>query len=234
MPLLRILPLVAALLIASACDRVAGTEVGNPEITVAARFGIHDTDAAASIPDMNLKVMGMSWTIGSYAGACWNEPGGYLVDLTGRSRDSLPSVRMTNGAWSRAEMLLQSPAGDSTLPDTSSFGSWSNPRYAKLVKIMGKDTVRVLFRMPEDMWIKLKFERATIDSWRGKERITVKVMLDAGKWMSGLGSVPAFAYRTDGEHARYIVLAPGENAAAYRIMKESLASSFLADDADML
>ncbi len=228
------LPLFASLALLTACDRLAGTEVGNPEVTVAARFAIHDTDSTATVPEMNLKVMGMGWTTAGQYGACWNEPDGRMVDFVADAQAPLPEVTVKDGEWSQAEMTLQAASVALTLPDSAGFAEWSNPRYIKLVKTMGKDTVRALFRLSGGTQIKLGFTQATVKKWRSDKRITVSVLFDAGKWAVGLGSDPSFTYRLDGKHARYVVLAPDENAAAYEALKALLPQSFLADAADML
>jgi hypothetical protein len=226
--------LLSALLPTGACDRLAGTEVGNPEITVAARFGIQDTDPSASIAEMSLKVMGMGWNVANDSGACWNEPDGHRVDFAADVQASLPPVKVKNGDWSQAEMVLQSAAGNSALPESVAFSAWSNPRYIKLVKVMGADTVRVLFELPHDLRIRLGFAKATIDAWRHDRSMTVLVMFNVGKWAAGLEPGTTFGYRQDGKHDPYVVLAPGENAAAYEALKALLPGSFMADAADML
>ncbi|HKP95004.1 MAG TPA: hypothetical protein VJ385_04530 [Fibrobacteria bacterium] len=233
--------LLSALLTVCACgDRLAGTEVGNPEFTVAARFGIVDTDASASIPEMNLKVMGLGWTVGKDSAACWNEPEGHMVDFAADAPAPLPAVTVRKADWSRAEMLLQAPSedqappGNATLPDSVPFSDWSDPRYIKLVKITSADTVRALFRMPPDLRIRLGFGKAAIGAWRKDADITVTVMFDAGKWAAGLGAQAGFAFREDGKHARYVLLSPEENVPVYAAMKASLPGCFMADAADML
>jgi hypothetical protein len=211
-------------LILSACDRLAGTEVGNPEITVAARFAIHDTDASASIAGMSLKVMGMG---------CWNEPDGHMVDFAADAAAPLPPVSVKAGAWSRAEMTLQAPGEALTLPDSQGFAEWSNPRYIKLVKTVGPDTLRALFRLSSGMRIRLGFTPASIQKWRKDGGLMVTILFDAGNWAAGLGADPSFVYRLDGKRSRYLLLAPDENSGAYQILNALLPQSFMADSADM-
>ncbi|MDB5051770.1 MAG: hypothetical protein JWO30_4841 [Fibrobacteres bacterium] len=226
--------LLLSALLACACNRLAGTEVGNPEITVAARFGVQDNGPAASVSAMSLKVMGMGWTLAHDSGACWNEPNGHTVDFVSNAQVPLPPVTVRNGDWSEAEMMLQADSGNSTLPDSADFSAWSNPRYIKLVKITGPDTVRTLFELPSGLRIRLGFGKATIDAWRQDHRMTVLVMFDVGKWAAGLGPDMVLTYRQDGRHAPYAILSPGENTAAYEALKALLPKSFMADAADML
>jgi hypothetical protein len=225
--------LLAALLTWGCENELAGTEVGNPELTLTARFAIRDSDATVSIPEMDLKVMGMGWKVGADSAACWNEPNGYMVDFAADAQDALPPVAVRDAEWTKAEILLQSPAGNGSLPENAAFDSWSNPRYVKLVKVMAGDTVRAAFELPSDLRIRLTFSNRTIESWRGKGRLTALVRFDSGIWASALGANPSLAFRTDGKHARYALFAPGENAAAWEALKARLPQAFMADAAEM-
>jgi hypothetical protein len=225
--------MLATLLACGCGNRLAGTEVGNPELTLSARFAVRGTDAAVSIPEMNLKVMGMGWNVGRDSAACWNDPEGYMVDFAADAQDALPPVAVRDAEWTRAEMLLQAPAGDGSLPDGAAFDAWSNPRYVKLVKVMMGDTVRAAFELPADLHIRLGFSDKTIGSWRKDRRLTALVQFDAGLWAQGLGTAPALAYRIDGKRVRYALLAPGENAAAWQALKTLLPKAFMADAAEM-
>lgn len=221
-------------LLAGACDRLAGTEVGNPEITMNARFAIRDTVAAADVPELNLKVMGMTWGLGYQSAACWNSPGGRLVDFADNATP-LEAVKVRDSEWISADMILRAApdSGFDALPIRAGFAKWHNPRYAKLVKILGADTVRALFQFPENLQLRLHFGKATINSWRQGKSMLVNVEFDAGIWAAGLKANTAFRYRTDGNRARYLVLSPAENAAAYGAMKALLPKAFLADSTSM-
>jgi hypothetical protein len=228
-----LLPL--ALLLANACDRLAGTEVGNPEITVAARFALRDTAAGVSIPEMSLKCMGLGYSMPGDSGTLWDNPNGYMVDFAAGDSEAVPLVKVHEGNWSQAEMMLQSPAGDSSLPDSQGYEAWGNPRYTKLVKVMGADTVRFLFEMPAGMRIKLMFGKGAVAAWQRDHRMTATILFDGGAWARGAGSDTAgFVWRRDGKHARYVLLSPGENAGAYASLKALLPSCFMADSAEML
>jgi hypothetical protein len=224
---------MAAGLLLGACERLAGTEVGNPEITVAARFAIRDSNPASAIPEMALKVMGMGWQAPDHSGDIWAEPEGHMVDFASAPGGALPEVIMRDGEFTGAELALQAADGEPTLPDSAGFSEWSDPRYIKVVKVMGQDTVRALFRLEAGMRITLGFSPATIRKWREGGRMMVSVLFDADKWVAGMGTDPAFSYREDGKHARYAVLAPGENAGIYAALKALLPASFMADTADM-
>jgi hypothetical protein len=215
------------------CERLAGTEVGNPEITVAARFAIRDTSASSSIQEMDLKVMGMGWQAPEHHGDIWAEPDGFMIDFASATKAALPSVIMQDGDFSGAELLLQAAEGQPTLPDSVGFEEWSDPRYIKLAKVMGQDTVRALFQLEAGMRITLGFAPATIRKWREDGKLMVSVLFDADKWLAGMGSNPDFAYREDGKHARYVRLSPDENTDTYAALKTLLPASFMADTATM-
>lgn len=206
-----------------------GTEVGNPEITIAARFSLDETDASVSIPEMHFTVTGMDWTKGADSGACWNEPDGHKVDMADTS-SQLPMVTVRDGDWDWAEMLLQASPGDSLLPDTSAFADWSNPRYAKLIKVTGTDTLRFLFEMPADLRIKLVFDKSTIQSWRRDQAITAQIRFDVGRWAAWLGSNTGYRFRQDGKRARYVLLSPTENSLVYGYMRAGLPLAFPANE----
>jgi hypothetical protein len=218
---------------AGACNRQAGTEVGNPEIAFNARFGIRDTDPTADVSALNLKVMGMGWTTLKGSDTCWDEAGGYMVNFAANGMP-LNEVMVRNFEWEDADLMLHADPGFDALPVASGFAIWYNPRYAKIVKVMGADTVRALFQLPEDLRLRLRFGKATVKTWRQGEGVLADIKFDVGAWAAGLGTTPDFAFRTDGNDARYIVLSPTENAAAYETMKALLPAAFIADSTDML
>ncbi|MEO6094628.1 MAG: hypothetical protein ABIW76_02765 [Fibrobacteria bacterium] len=228
---LRISILLIALL-AGSCERLAGTEVGNPEITMNARFSIRDTDPTADVPEFNLKMMEMGWTAIDHSEVCWNTGNGHVVDFAANAMP-LDEIKVSNSEWKNAEITLHTAPGSSALPVSTGFAKWHNPRYAKIVKVMGADTVRALFQMPEKLKLRLIFGKATINTWRQQNGIIVEVKFDVGTWSAGLGSKPDFKFRTDGNRARYVVLSPNENAAVYKTMKELLPKAFVADSTNV-
>ncbi len=234
--LLTALPAMLATLALSACNRLAGTEVGNPEVTVAARFAVLDTSAAADIPSMNLKVMGMGYTMssgGGDSGVCWNAPNGHMVDFAADAANPLPPVTIHEGEWSKAELLLQSATTAESLPDSVPFQAWSNPRYAKLMRINGPDTLRALFDMPQGMRLRLMFGKDRVTRWRSGDTVMVKVMFDAGKWTNGLDPRGSFQSRKDGNHVSYVLFSATENSAVWASLKDRFPTAFSADTAAM-
>jgi hypothetical protein len=227
--------LLLAALLTGACERLAGTEVGNPEVSVHARFAVMDSGSGSAVPEMHLKVMGLRFSMDGDTGEVWGEPDGHMVDIADTARQGLlPAVSVKDADWSRAELILQSPAADPALPDTASFGDWSHPRHAKLIKIAGADTLRFLFEMPAGMKFKLGFDQATVDSWRGDKSITLDVKFDGPKWADCVPDGTEFHYRMDGNQERYILLSPGENPEAYQAFADMLPKCFMADTMDMM
>lgn len=225
---------ILAALALAACDLVAGTEVGNPEITVSARFVLVDSSANVEVPEMHLKVMGMAYGMPGDSGACWTEPDGHMVDFASPATQSaLPMAKAKDAAWTAAEVLLQSPAAAAILPDTEAFMTWYNPRYVKLLLIEGSDTLHALFDMPQGMRLTLGYGKDKVARWRAGDTIHVKVMFDVGKWASGIGPKGGWTLRLDGKHVRYALFSEGENALAWTALKARLPESFLADSASM-
>lgn len=215
------------------CNRVAGTEVGNPEIAVAARFALVDTFPGADVPEMNLKVMGMAYGMAGDTGACWNEPGGHMVDFASPGPASdLPMEKAKDMEWTDAELTLQAPAAAAILPDTAAFMDWENPRYAKLKLIDGADTLHALFDMPQGMKLKLMYGKGRVSDWRQGDTMRVDVRFDVGRWMAGLAH-EGWTLRKDGKGVPYALFAEGENPAAWSLLKAGLPGAFMADSTAM-
>ncbi len=230
--LLALLLSLAPAILIGACNQ--GTEVGNPEVTVVARFALRDSDAAVSMTAMKLKVMGMGWNLAGDSATCWDKkPDGVMVDFMNGRADQLPAVAVARSDWSKAELLMQPPSGDPLPAILPSYAAWDSPRYAKILKVMGADTLRFLFDMPKDVRLKLLFNKGTISTWRAGDTVTVAVLFDLAAWSAGLGSDPGFVFRADGEHVRYVLLSPTENAAAYQAMLALLPKAFMADSSVM-
>lgn len=218
----------------AACNRVAGTEVGNPEIAVSARFVLVDTSADIDVPELNLKVMGMAYGMAGDSGECWTDPHGHMVDFASPAMESaLPMAKAKDAQWTGADVLLQSPSAAAILPDTDAFMSWYNPRYAKMFLIEGTDTLHALFDMPQGMGLTLRYGKEKIAKWRTGDTMQVKVIFDVGKWAAGIGPKGAWTLRQDGKHVRYALFSEDENAAAWTVLKGRLPESFLADSASM-
>lgn len=216
-------------------ERVAGTEVGNPELSISARFAVQGTGDSMTVSEMNLKCMGMAFrNAADSSGMLWETPLGYMVDMADTLDSTiLKTLKLRTGAWERAEMMLKSPTGDSSLPDTGSFQDYSNPRYLKMTKKIGAGNFRFLFEMPQGMDMKLMYDKAHIGTWIRKDTLAIRILFDAGKWAAGLTLEPAAKVRRDGHGADYMLLSPDENAKTYDRLKTMLPNGFMADSTEM-
>lgn len=221
--------LCGALLALSACDRLAGTEVGNPEVTVAARFTVVGTGDSVASASLNLTVMGMGYSMPGDSGSCWNKPEGTMVEFSPQGSRGLKDTKVKDEVWTKAEMIFHAPAGSAALPDTGDIRAWANPRYARFSLVEGGDTLPALFDMPQGMELKLMFAKERIDSWRAGDTLWVPIAFDAGEWAGGLPGRGSWKTREDGKHARYVVFSASENPAAWAELKARLPGAFYAD-----
>jgi hypothetical protein len=227
--------IVSAFMIGCVSDRLAGTEVGNPELTVSARFAIQGTGDSMTVSEMNLTCMGMEFhTMADSTGMLWEIPTGYGIDLADTlDSDTLKTLKLRTGSWARAAMMLKSQTGDASLPEAVSFQNFSNRRYVKMTKRMGAEMTRFLFEMPRDMEMKLMYDKAHIGSWLRKDTLAIQILFDAGKWAGGLTLEPSAKIRKDGLGADYMLLSPLENAKTYDRLKSMLPKGFMADSTAM-
>ena len=229
MPLRRSSLLLAALL--GGC--LSGTETGNPEIMVTASFGITGGDSSVSIASMDLMVMGVKCRRADDTVGLWDASGGTMVDLASPADSGLPPVKMPGSEWMGVEVMLDAPHDEPSLPDTFAFSAFSNPRYVKMIKVMGGEPVRILFELPADLKIVLGFGSESVAAWRNGNRTSIRVMFDCNKWATAIPGKPAIL-RKDGKGEIYYLLNPGENGVAYDGLLKMLPMSFLADWARML
>jgi hypothetical protein len=226
--------LAAALAFAGCDDRRAGTETGNPEITVSASVWVFDYTATQTLA-LNFRVMGMGYSIAPPGGAldsgkCWARPGGTLVDFTAPEAFALPDTSIPDkGAWPRAEIVLRTPDGPAGIPDSADIGAWSNPRYIKFRMMLAGGNQLVLFEMPLGVEYLLRFENESTESWRFDERIWIPFNFNTDSWTQSLPNFRGLRTRLDGKGARYLLLAPTENAAAWSALNTRMRDCFYAD-----
>ena len=229
--------LAAALFALAGCDdRRAGTEVGNPEITmtVSARFAAYDNQGDVEVQGLDFNVLRMKYaTVGDSippdSGTCWNRPGGTLVDFAGSDTVPLPDTSVRSEDWSSVEMVLRTPDGSRLLPDLADFRSWNDPGHAKFYLVRNNDTLRALFEMPKAMEFHLLYSQSIIGYWHWDNEMKVSIYFDAGKWTHSLDPRAPWTTRTDGMHRPYVLFSPTENAAAWSDLKTRLPGSFSAD-----
>jgi hypothetical protein len=227
--------LVWAILAWAGCD---GTEVGNPEVqeTVTASFYSFDGSGSEQLNSLSFKVMRMDYVYDSPgsaedSGTCWYRPAGTLVDWADDNLDStgLPNTSVRAGTWIRSVLVLRTPEGSATLPDSADIRTWSNPRYAKFYLVQNGDSLPALFEMPQGTEIRLTFGKDRMLDWSYGGTVWVTVPFDAGNWLEPLGARGAWATRQDGKHARYVLFSQTENAQAWSGLKDRLPTSFLSD-----
>lgn len=227
--------LALAILASAGCE---GTEVGNPEVkeTVTARFNAYNTSPSAQVASLSFEVMRMDYVYDSPgspedSGTCWSRPAGTLVDWASENFDStgLPDTSVRAGTWIRSVLVLRSPAGSATLPDSADIRTWSNPRYAKFYLIQNGDSLPALFEMPQGTEFRLNYGKTQMQDWNYGDTVWVYVLFNAGNWLDPLGVRGAWTTRLDGKHARYVVFSPTENAQAWNGLKSRLPASFDSD-----
>jgi hypothetical protein len=228
-----------AILAIAGCE---GTEVGNPEVkdTVTARFFTFDTSGTAALASIYFRVMRMDYDY--YAepdsardsGTCWNSPAGTLAEWSDEGGAGLRDTSVRAGMWFSSRLILRTPEGSTTLPDSSDYRTWSNPRYAKFYLVQNADSLPALFEMPQGMEIRLKYGQDAMAYWNWDDSIWVSVAFDAGKWIGPLGARGAWTMRQDGKHARYVLFSPTENAQAWNGLKARLPGSFVSDSVQVL
>ncbi len=215
-------------------EQLAGTEVGNPELTVSARFRVTGNNDSMAISELSVNCMGMEYyTMSNAKTMLWTTPNGHLVDVASPNDSiDLPPMKTSMDTWTQVDVMLKFPLGDSSLPDKISYHAFNNPRYAKLRKKMGPDSVPFLFELPGNPGLKLIFAKARIDAWHRKDSINMEIEFDAAKWIEQIPLDLPNQARRDGLGAKYIVLGPSENAVAYNRLKAMLPLCFRADSTE--
>jgi hypothetical protein len=224
-----------ALALAACDDRRAGTEVGNPEVTikVTARAMMLNAPGEVEVSSLGFRVMslgyGMAGYVSSDSGTCWKRPAGTLIDLADTHASPLMDTLIENRPWTWAHLVLRSPEGVASLPDSADFRTWRNPRYAKLILFGPSDSVRILFQMPAALEVRLAYSQETVKGWVWGNEIWVPFIFNASEWAAGLDPAGPWKTRLDGKRARYVLLSPAENAGAWAALNSRLAAAFTAD-----
>jgi hypothetical protein len=164
----------------------------------------------------------------------WATPDGHMVDVASlQDSMELPPMKVNVNTWSKVDVLLKFPLGDTSLPNLISYQAFNNIRYAKLRKKIGSDTIPFLFEMPGNMELKLAFSKTSIDSWQHGDSVNMEITFDGNKWMEEIPQDLPNQTRRDGLGMKYIVIAPSENTAAYARLKAMLPLCFRADSTEM-
>jgi hypothetical protein len=226
--------LAGALAFAGCGDRTAGTETGNPEITVVADFMVFDYMTSETLA-LNFRVMGMGYSIARPDGApdsgkCWARPGGTLVDFAIGDSFALPDTSIEDdGTWPQAEIILRTPDGPAWIPDLPDIGTWSNPRYAKFNLNLSGRLRPALFEMPQGAEFRLLYDEESTESWRLEDKLRIPFFFNSAHFFNSPASLRGLRTRLDGKGVQYVLLSPTENAAAWDVLKARLPECFYAD-----
>jgi hypothetical protein len=215
-------------------DRHAGTETGNPEIIVSARFMVYEYTKSRT-SHLPFLIMGMGYSSVTQSGAidsgkCWSRPVGTLANLADPVSRPLPdTVLEDKGPWRHTEIILRAPDEPAGVPVTVDIENWSSPRYAKFVWLSSEGFQKALFEMPQGAEYRLRFGLESSEAWRFEDTIWIPITFDAAKWTDTLASVPGLKRRVDGLNVRYLLFSPDENAAGWNALKAKLPLCFYAD-----
>ena len=233
----RLAWLLGAALASMGCDdRRAGTEVGNPEITVSAMARVYDDYDSVEVSSLQLNMMGMSYVYSGKEsvdelGHCWKYPGGILLDLA-RDTGILADTMIEEGKWSRAEIVLRTPEGPAVPEMLADYRTWNNARYVKfnIIQDSPRDTLPSLFEWPQGVQFRLVFVSATVSDWRWYNEVWVPIEFFVSGWTKSVGAAHReWTYRKDGQGARYILFSPQENPATWADLKNDLPDCFGSD-----
>jgi hypothetical protein len=226
---------LGAILAFSGCadDRRAGTEVGNPEVKVSARFMVASYGGSQT-SDLFFKVMGMGYSIDRQgrapdSGKCWGRPGGTLANFAADDAQLPDTLIEDDGIWPHAEIVLRTPDGPTGTPDSGDVYTWSNPRHAKFLATIGGQYRMILFEMPPAVEYRLLFDSASVEFWWVDKEIWVPFNFDSDSWTDTLGYFRTVKTRLDGKGNGYVLISPTENAGAWKALNATLPESFYAD-----
>jgi|GEM_PF-2902526 len=212
-------------------DRQAGTEVGNPEITVLARVKLLDGDDSLHMDDFNLKVMEAHYaTVDGDTGMIWRFDTGMMVDMAeSRSAQNLPMQKLEDRPWSRCDLTLALPDGPDTLADSLNYSevgdhvNWVRWREDKADKVD-----RFSLYLPKDYRFHLTFGQETMKPWHQGDTLFVTIGFNIRAFSQAL-SPDARTLRTGRDGIEYCVLSPTENQTAYQVLVNSMPACFKAD-----
>jgi hypothetical protein len=231
---MKILPLflgcfVAILLLSCLEDRVAGTEVGNPEI-ILARVVLSDMGDSVEVDAMNLKMMGAHFvTESGDSGRLWDADTGTLFNLFDPGIvPQISSMEMERQPWSACELSLALPKGQGSMEDTLFPSGFSGANWARWTIEGPTQKRRYFFYLPDDFRFRLVFGKEAMRPWHAADTLYVTLnfnvtalaqALPPGDWIT----------HWDEKGGEYMVLSPMENAAAHAAMLAEFPACFKAD-----
>jgi hypothetical protein len=211
-------------------DRRAGTEVGNPEVTVAARFRLLQPGDSAQMDGLSIKVMEVQFKTNSGdSGLFWNQDSGTMVNMAQpASASGLPRVRLSTEPWKTCNLTLALPAGSDSLPTTALYQDENRHNWARW-RIRNKTGFsHYLFYLPPELKLRLSYEQETMQAWHSQDTLFVTVTFDVTAFSNAL---PAgnWLMRKGVDGMDYYVVSPSENAEAYVKMLADFPQCFRAD-----
>lgn len=207
-------------------DRRAGTEVGNPELVIAAAFRILPSDSDWAVEGFEAKCMGVDYaTMGGDSGSIWIREEGYRVDFMGGA-EGPPPMTFTGEDWGKAGVWVKFAAGPDSLPPDVAWQDLSDPHWIRLRR--KGDDARFAVALPDSLQLRLDYDRARLEGFRSGDTLMLDVVFDLDRWLTHNGDW-GLAERQGPDGIRYSVLAPASNAEAYGRLEASLADCFLAD-----
>jgi len=219
-------------LVGCTSDRQAGTEVGNPEVTVVARFGLTQDTTDVQFESLKMKVMGVDYvTSDNVKGSIWVRDTGYLIDWvsgTGHISQSLPTLRMADDAWQKADIRLWSPGGTSKLDSNTRFADAKEPQWMKWTSQEGDSTVRCLFYLAANSRLRMSYSEKTMKSWHDGDTVKVTTLFNVSKWMQNC-SFTGLTRRKGTDSVWFYVISPDENSDTYNSLVNIFADCFQAD-----
>ncbi len=189
-------------------DRRAGTEVGNPEIVIAAAFRILPSDSNWAIEAFEAKCMGVDYaTLGGDSGSIWIREDGYRVDFMAGD-DGPPPMIFSGEDWGRAGVWVKFAPGPDSLPEGVAWQELSDPYWIRLRR--KSDAARFAFALPDSLQLRLDYDRNRLEGFRSGDTLTLDVVFDLDRWLTHNGDW-ALAERQGSDGIRYSVLAPASH-----------------------
>jgi hypothetical protein len=206
--------------------RQAGTEVGNPEIVVAASFRILPSDSDWVVEGFEAKCMGVDYTTqAGDSGSIWVQEEGYWVDFM-LEGSGPPPMTFVGEEWDAAGLWVKFAPGSDSLPDLLDWKDLTDPHWLKVRR--RSDDRRIVFALPDSLQLRLGFEQNRLNGFRSRDSLRLDVAFDLGLWLTH-NSEWALEQRQGPDGVVYSVVSPRVNDEVYRRLEASFSECFLAD-----
>jgi hypothetical protein len=215
-------------------ERTAGTEVGNPEITVVARIEMVNSNDTMRMDDFNLKMVSADFiTLSGDSGKLWNTDTGTMFDMADNGViSSLPSMKISSEPWKRCELNLALPTGDSAVTDSSDTSLASGHNWARW-HVNGKDRNKYyLFYLPNNYRLRLVFGPWSMRPWHSGDTVFVTMTFNTSDFTDALPT-GEWIKHLENDTGDYYVLSPHENEPAHAALLAAFPKCFSADSIAM-